>query len=100
MFSVFTLDLSQFEMEYKAARRQHTTTVLGLAERLIDLFILNHLYEIFCFHQPNMLFDFWKNTLFLNPSSPIWHHLDFSYGDGRGLALAFASSASMLGVQK
>lgn len=42
-------------MEYKAVRRQCTTSVLGFAERFVYLFILNHLYEIFCFHQPNVI---------------------------------------------
>lgn len=106
MFPVFSLSLSQFEItQYEVVRRQCTTQVLGLAEKcgvlnFIFFFFFEYLYDIFlCFHQPNMLFDFWRNMLFLNLSSPFWLHSDFSIREGLGLVPAFASCFSKLGAQ-
>jgi len=72
------------------------------AYRKIDSFIYfkSLVWHFLFFHQPKVLFDFWRNILFLNLSSPIWHHLDISHGEGLGLELAFASSVSKMQAQR
>lgn len=96
VFSGFSLYLSQFEMEYKAVRRQCTTLVLGLAERA-----LVYLFELACmtfsvFSPTKRVFWFLEEQFLSEFELP---HLapDFSHGEGLGLTLAFAASVSKLG---